>query len=222
MNSKPGLCALIASLTLGATATFGPVITAGSGANAQELDWATSAGGAMADQGNGIATDPRGNGYVTGQFAGTATFGAGEANETVLTAAGGLDVFVAKYAPDGALLWATSAGGTSIDRGFGIATDRRGNGYVTGDFFGTATFGAGEANETVLTVAGDFDVFVAKYAPDGTLLWATSAGGTGLDQGFGIATDRRGNGYVTGDFFGTGDVWSGRSQRDRVHRCGPL
>ena len=36
-----------------------------------------------------IATDPRGNSYVTGHFSGTATFGAGEANETVLEAADG-------------------------------------------------------------------------------------------------------------------------------------
>jgi hypothetical protein len=67
-------------------------------AHAQELEWATSAGGADGDAGSGIATDPRGNSYVTGVFSGTATFGAGEANETVLEAEGDFDVFVAKYA----------------------------------------------------------------------------------------------------------------------------
>ena len=66
-------------------------------------------------------------------------------------------MFVAKYARDGTLLWATSAGGISCGRqGLGIATDPRGNSYVTGDFSGTATFGAGEANETVLSGAGDY------------------------------------------------------------------
>jgi hypothetical protein len=66
-------------------------------AQAQELDWARSAGGTGLDLGNGIATDRRGNGYVTGEFSGTATFGAGEANQTELTAAGFNDIFVAKY-----------------------------------------------------------------------------------------------------------------------------
>jgi hypothetical protein len=70
---------------------------------------------------------------------------------------------VAKYARDGTLLWATSAGGASNDSGFGVATDHRGNIYVTGSFRGTATFGAGEANETVLEAMAIEDVFVAKY-----------------------------------------------------------
>jgi hypothetical protein len=52
------------------------------------------------------------------------------------------------------------AGGTESDGGEGIAADRYGNSLVTGFFIGTATFGPGEANETVLTGGGGF---VAKY-----------------------------------------------------------
>ena len=193
------------------------MITAGSAAKSQELDWATSAGSSDSDQisdaGSGIATDPRGNSYVTGQFFGTATLGAGD-NETELDSAGSFDVFVAKYGPDGTLLWATSAGGGSdTDQGFGIASDARGNSYVTGAFIETATFGAGD-NETELTSAGDIDVFVAKYAPDGTLLWATSAGGSDFDQGHGIATDPRGNTYVTGWFLGTATFGTGDNETE--------
>jgi hypothetical protein len=171
-------------------------------APAPKLDWARSAGGPDIDAGSGIATDRRGNSYLTGFFSGTATFGAGEANQTELTSAGFDDVFVAKYAPDGTLLWVRSAGGTGLDGGRGIATDRRGNSYVTGRLEGAATFGAGEANQTELTSAGFTDLFVAKYAPDGALLWARSASGTGSEEGSGIATDRRGNSYLTGFFAG--------------------
>ena len=46
----------------------------------------------------------------------------------------------------------------------GIATDSAGNSYVTGFFGGTATFGAGEANETMLTSAGINDIFVARFS----------------------------------------------------------
>ena len=132
-------------------------------------------------------------------LSGTATFGAGEANETVLSGCGRRhDVFVAKYARDGTLLWATSAGGAERRRG--ASASRRTPRQQLRDrlFLGTATFGAGEANETVLSSAGSADMFVAKYAPDGTLLWATSAGGASVDEGIGIATDPRGNSYVTG------------------------
>jgi hypothetical protein len=174
------------------------------------LIWATTSPSSDPNDGRSIATDRSGNSYVTGFFEGVATFGAGEDNATVLSAARH-DIFVAKYAPDGTLHWATSAGGSLQEQGHSIATDRRGNSYVTGFFNGTATFGAGEANETVLISALDSDVFVAKYAQDGTLLWATSAGGDELASGLGIATDSRGNSYLTGEFrrtatFGAGEA----------------
>lgn len=38
--------------------------------------------------------------------------------------------------------WATPEGGSSEDRGFGVAADHNGNVYVTGFFRNTATFGA--------------------------------------------------------------------------------
>jgi hypothetical protein len=60
------------------------------------------------------------------------------------------------------LKWSTSAGGADFEFSYAIAADLRGNSYVTGLFTGPATFGAGEANETVLKE--EFGVFVTKYA----------------------------------------------------------
>jgi hypothetical protein len=176
------------------------------------LLWVRGAGDTSDDWGRDIATDFRGNSYVTGRYFDTATFGAGEANETVLEAGGELEVFVAKYASDGALLWARSGGGLGADFGNAIATDRRGSSYVTGHFLGTATFGAGEANETVLEAGAELEVFVAKYASDGALLWARSAGGADNDWGYGVATDSRGNSYVIGDFSGTATFGAGEAK----------
>ncbi|MGH8564958.1 MAG: SBBP repeat-containing protein, partial [Gammaproteobacteria bacterium] len=145
---------------------------------AQELVWARQAGGTSSDEARGIGVDGSGNSYVTGRFRDTATFGPGETNETMLTSAGGNDVFVAKYDSLGDLVWAKRAGGTSDDDGRGIAVDGSGNSYVTGFFPDTATFGPGETNETMLTSAGGNDVFVAKYDSLGDLVWAKRAGGT--------------------------------------------
>jgi hypothetical protein len=66
----------------------------------------------------------------------------------------------------------------------GAATDTLGNVYVAGKFTGGATFGT-----TNLVDAGSGDVFVAKYDPEGNLLWAKRAGGTAVDEATGIATD---------------------------------
>jgi hypothetical protein len=162
------------------------------------LVWAKSAGGTAVDQGSGIGVDSSGNSYVTGEFAGTITFGPGEANQTMLTSTGNSDVFIAKYDSNGALLWAKRGGGNFTTKGFAIAVDSSGNSYVTGYFVVATTFGHGEATPTTLTSAGSEDIFVAKYDSNGALLWAKRAGGTNADHGAGIAVDNSGNSYVTG------------------------
>jgi dockerin type I repeat protein len=130
------------------------------------LDYAKRAGGKNYEEVYGIAVDIAGNSVVTGSFYNTATFGAGEPNETVLISAGSIDIFVAKYVPDGSLAWAKRGGGTSGDLvGHGIAVDAAGNSVVTGSFGDNATFGEGNPNETVLTSVGSSDIFVAKYKP---------------------------------------------------------
>ena len=160
---------------------------------APEFTWAKRASGTSFDGGAGIATDGSGNSYVTGDFAGLVTFGA-----ITLTSAGSDDIFVAKYDASGNVLWAKRAGGTSSDGGTGIATDGSGNSYVTGDFAGSATFGA-----ITLTSADSNDIFVAKYDALGNVLWAKRAGVTSEDFGHRIATDGSGNSYLTGSFTGS-------------------
>ena len=179
-----------------------------------DLVWAKRAGGTGFDAGIGIAVDGSGNSYVTGFFQGSATFGPGETNETTLTSAGFIDIFVAKYDASGDLVWAKQAAGSrgaTTDFGQGIAVDGAGNSYITGRFQGSAAFGAGETNETTLTSAGISDIFVAKYDASGDLVWAKRAGGTSRDSGEGIAVDGSGHSYVTGYFedsatFGPGET----------------
>ena len=45
--------------------------------------------------------------------------------------------------------------------------------------------GKDELNETVLLSDGNYDIFIARYNPDGTLEWSKRAGGTGNDYGVG-------------------------------------
>jgi len=164
------------------------------------LEWATSVAGTGNDcsaiaqpsclTGKGIAVDGSGNSYVTGLFDGNPIFGLG----VELSSAGSRDIFVAKYNSTGTLEWAKSAGGANSDLGFAIAVDASGNSYVTGTYSGTLNFAPG----VTLTSLSGIDAFVAKYDTNGTAEWATSKGGVGPEQGFGIAVDASGNSYVTG------------------------
>ena len=168
------------------------------------LLWAKSAGGKYDDEGFGITTLSDDSTVVTGYFKDTATFGEGEANETVLVSAGYGDIFVARYNPDGTLIWAKRAGGTNFygDSTYGITTLSDDSTVVTGNFLSSATFGEGEANETVLVSDGwKSDIFVARYNPDGTLAWAKRAGGTHGDYGMGITTLSNDSTVVTGYFY---------------------
>jgi len=173
------------------------------------LVWARRAGGTTGDLGRAVAALAGGGCVVTGQFSGTATFGAGEQHETVLGAAGGEDVFVAEYASDGSLVWAKSAGGVASEPSAGIAAFADGSCAVTGWFAGTATFGAGEPNQTVLTSIGVEDVFVARYTSDGSLAWAKSTRGTSGKQSAGIAAFADGSCAVAGHFFGAATFGAG-------------
>jgi hypothetical protein len=169
-----------------------------------------------------IAVDQDGNSYVTGHFAGSATFGPGDPNQVTLVIAQDNEVFVAKYDSEGALAWVRRAGFYAIGRG--IAVDGSGNVYVTGFFGGlfgnTGIFGAGEPNETLLTGAGYGDVFVAKYDRSGALRWARGAGGTQGDNGADIAVDASGNSYVTGAFYGVAVFGAGTANAATLQGSG--
>lgn len=151
--------------------------------------WARSAGSTGFDAGGGITVDASGNCYVAGTFSAMATFG-----EFTLSSAGVVDIFVAKYDPDGNVLWARSAGGTSDDHGNAIGVDASGNSFVTGSLTGTATFGQ------ITLMGGGTRIFVAKYDPNGDVLWAQTPGGSAFGRGSGIVVDATGNHYVTGSF----------------------
>jgi mRNA-degrading endonuclease HigB of HigAB toxin-antitoxin module len=156
--------------------------------------WANQASGTDYEYGQSITVDGSGNSYVTGYFYGSATFG-----NTTLISSGNDDVFIAKYDTSGNVIWAKEAVGTDYEYANGIVVDGSGNSYVTGYFYGSATFG-----DTTLTSSnGSDDVFIAKYDTAGNVLWATQTGGIGDEYGQSIAVDGSGNSYVTGNFSGS-------------------
>jgi len=155
-----------------------------------ELLWARQAGGKETDFGNDIVVDNDGNSIITGVFRDTVMF-----DSINIVSSGEDDIFLSKYDANGHLLWVQQAGGASFDEGMGLEIDYLGSIIATGIFSGTATFG-----NITLVSAGSNDVFLAKYDPDGNIIWARRIGGW---RGLSLATDNSGDIYVVGDFFGT-------------------
>ena len=191
---------------------------AASSISSGNLIWAKSAGGTgWADCGLGITTLSDNSTVVTGYFEGSATFGKDEPNEAVLEAVGYGDIFIARYNPEGSLAWVKQANGS----GYGITTLSDDSTVVTGCFSGITTFGEGEPNETVLESAGGEDIFVARYKPDGTLLWTKRAGGMDWhDKGRGITTLSDNSIVVTGWFYETAAFGEGEPNETILESAG--
>ncbi|MBC6477212.1 MAG: SBBP repeat-containing protein [Hormoscilla sp. GM7CHS1pb] len=167
-----------------------------------DLVFALNIGGSGQDIGRGIATDSNGNAWVTGDFIGSIDIDLDGKND--LTSNGSSDSYVAKFDPNGDLVFALNFGGSNQDSGRGIATDSNGNAWVTGDFIGSIDIDGDGKND--LTSNGSSDSYVAKFDPNGDLVFALNFGGSNQDIGRGIATDSNGNAWVTGDFIGSIDI----------------
>jgi len=161
------------------------------------LIYSTYLGGSKDDLGLGIAVDAAGNASLTGYTTSTnfpTTPGAFQP-----TSGGSADAFVTKLNSSGSgLIYSTYLGGSSDDRGFGLAVDSAGNAYVTG--YSTSTDFPTSVAAFQKTLAGPADAFVTKLnlAGSAPLLYSTYLGGSSDDRGYAIAVDNSGNAYVTG------------------------
>jgi hypothetical protein len=159
------------------------------------VTYSTFIGGSGQDIGYSIAVGSSGNAYVTGYTNSGAfptTPGAFDESHN-----GSNDAFVFKLNADGtALLFSTFLGGTGADQGKGIVLDSAGNAYIIGTTTSSFPTTTGAYD---ISFNGDNDAFVTQlHSKGGVLLYSTYLGGTGNDQGLGIALDSLGNAYITG------------------------
>jgi hypothetical protein len=152
--------------------------------------WSKSYGDELQQEANAVVVDVFGNVFVTGVFEGSIDLGGG-----AVTAAGGQDIFVAKYDTDGVYQWGTRYGDQSNQSGNGIALDPTGNVVVVGTVAGGAEFG-GE----FLQAQGSSDIFIARFSTDGEHQFSALYGGTGVEQPTDVVVDASGEVFICGVF----------------------
>lgn len=166
-----------------------------------EVIWAKQFGGRYADSILRVAVDPAGNVFVQGIFADVSDWGGAP-----LKAGGGSDndIVLAKYDRNGTHLWSQRFGSAFNEVAGGLAVDPSGFVTITGSFDQAIDFGKG-----LVASAGESDIFVARFDPDGKIVWANTFGAVREDIGFAIAADSSGNLVVSGWFQQTVDFGGG-------------
>jgi len=153
--------------------------------------------------------------------------------------------FLTKQDPSGTVLYSTYLAGGSQDAGTALTIDAQGNVYVTGYTYSTdfpvtpgvvQSKNAGPTTPGVYTALGapygpativpGGDVFVAKFANDGTLVFSTFLGGSGSEIPTAIAVDPSGFIYVSGisasvDFPVTANALTGQGTQNFFTRLSP-
>src|SRR6202167_2784899 len=162
--------------------------------------YSTYLGGSGGDAANAIAIDPSGSAYITG-ITNSADFPVFRPLEP--RAASGRDAFVSRLSADGeSLVFSTYLGGAGANQGNAITLDQYGNVFVSGwtSSLNFPTFDPVQsACRTDTQGVCSVDVFVAAMDSTGaTIKFATYLGGSGVDDGRGIAVDAQGAIYLAG------------------------
>ncbi len=113
----------------------------------------------------------------------------------------GASYFLAKCSDTGIFQWALNGGSLTGDvNQAGLAVDAANNCYISGEYDGSSL----TLPPLTLTNSGLKDVFLAKYSPSGTLIWANQIS-NGIQDEFagGLATDVNNNIFVGGSYTGT-------------------
>lgn len=162
------------------------------------IEWINQIGGGSDDFARGVAVDTVGNCIVTGSFQSPKAailVGEEETKVAEMIRQADTDIFVTKFDTDGNLLWAKTGGSGPGGSGTAVATDVEGNVYVTGYFLGTGLF-----EDLTLNNSGYIDIFVARYDPDGELVWVRQIGGRSDDVAASIKVDDQGSVFLAGGF----------------------
>jgi hypothetical protein len=156
--------------------------------------WAKTLSGSGSDGGS-LAADGRNGLYCYGSTSSDTLRSAGQS----LVGGPGTDIFLIKYDTLGTVQWTKRFGnGGSNNSAAAIITDRNSNILVSGTFSGTLNI-----DGISLTSTGARDIFIAKFRPNGTIVWARQFTGNADDYPGQMLCDAQFNIYMVGSYYST-------------------
>jgi len=168
-------------------------------------DWGNLGDDGIVSASTQLVKDPIGNIYVGGSYSGTLPLGSTSSGFpfALTNTTSNNDAYLAKYAPDGTLIWGqtftASAGSSAIVRG--MDTDGAGFCYVAGSFTGTLSVYMG-GSWVPYNSNGNSDMFVVCVSPQGVPQWVRTFGTVGNDYVFDLDIGRNQSSLVIGGSFG--------------------
>ncbi|MEO8067657.1 MAG: hypothetical protein ABI599_08205 [Flavobacteriales bacterium] len=171
--------------------------------DALNCQWLSTGGGNSATYGSflqGLALDAAENSYMTGEASGnTVSFGphtftgSSEADDAVI---------VVKLNAAGDPQWLKHGGSIRNDEALDIIADAQGNTVITGLLGGNVAFAEFDGIQVDI-VSQSAHCFIARYDPDGVIVYAERMGGGSDDAGAGLALANDSTLYLTGTTWGS-------------------
>ena len=157
--------------------------------------WLSSGGGTNGTWINGLAIDSNENTYITGHASGdTVQFGSQYFNGYTMF---DNEIITLKVNASGTPLWLRHGGSSVNDEALDIIADKNGNTIITG-FLGGNVLTANFDTVQVAIYTQSTHCFLARYDPNGTIVYARVMGGGSDDAGSGLTLANDSTFYFTG------------------------
>jgi hypothetical protein len=166
--------------------------------NGSSDGWVRGPGGPERDAGKAIALDGQGGAYMVGHFEELM-----HVADAQITSMGRRDGFLVRYDKHGNSPWVIAVGGEGYDDLMDVASDSKGNVYVTGVVQGPVDVDR-DGSIDVTPTSGSA-MLLASFDPQGTLRWAHVSAGEADATGLALATGPGDELYV-GGFYRNGRI----------------
>ncbi len=154
-------------------------------------------------EGYSIATNSKGESYLTGVFMDSINFGNVKLNNGIAE-----QLYIVKYDQSGNAKWAVASYpkysshylSNDMAVSYSVARDKSDNAFIAGFFRDTIALGT-----FTLSCASTYNLLLSKIDSNGNVLWAKQSinNNTNGVVGFAVSADKDGNAYATGYFYDT-------------------